>query len=299
MSVIVTKPGDIDTLNVLVTGSRGRIGRYVVRDLVDAGHDVTHIDLESATDNTGRYLRVDLRDVGGLYQTLAMAKPQAVIHLGAWANPGLVADTQTYGDNVQGTFNLFQACADLGINRIISASSAQVYGLAQLPPLYLPLDEAHPLRPLNCYALSKMAGEAAADYFVANRQMTILSFRFMGVRTPAEIHQHIELADKNPGADKALLWTRTDARDAAAACRLAIEQKQIAPGAYNITGARVVLAEPTAELVKRYLDRQVDIRSPLAQHESPVSCARAAEAFGYRPRYTWSVTDPQPESVSR
>ena len=49
---------------------------------------------------------------------------------------------------------------------MVSASSAQVYGFAKEPPTYVPVDEAHPLRPANCYALSKVMGEQAADYFV-------------------------------------------------------------------------------------------------------------------------------------
>ena len=67
--------------------------------------------------------------------------------------------------------------ADLGIKRVVAASSNQVYGLAGAPPLYAPVDEAHPLRPVNCYALSKMAGEQAADYFCRNFNIEILSFR--------------------------------------------------------------------------------------------------------------------------
>ena len=94
---------------------------------------------------------------------------QAVVHLGAWANAGIVPDTRTYGDNVTATFNLFQACADLGIRRIVAASSAQVYGFASAALCYVPADEDHLLRPLNCYALSKMAGEQAVEYFAAQR----------------------------------------------------------------------------------------------------------------------------------
>ena len=268
----------------------------MVRDLITAGHQVTHLDVVPVVNNTGRYLRVDLTDAGGVYQALTTAEAQAVIHLGAWSNAGMVADTRTYADNVQGTFNLFQACADLRINRIVSASSAQVYGLVQHPPIYLPMDEQHPLRPLNCYALSKIASEQAADYFVANRQMTILSFRFMGVQTPAEIDSRIERIAQHPDSDKSRLWTRTDARDAATACRLAIEQEEVASGPYNITGARVVLSAPMAEIVSRYFDRQTEIKGPLSKYDSPLSCARAEAAFGYRPRYRWSVTNRYPES---
>ncbi len=282
-------------MNILVTGSSGRIGRYVVQDLVHAGHSVTGADVRPSEGAPGQTLRVDLTDAGEVYQALARAEAEAVVHLGAWANAGIVSDTRTYGDNVRGTFNLFQACADLGIGRVVSASSAQVYGLAKAPPVYAPMDEDHPLRPVNCYALSKVVGEEAADYFVANRGMTILSFRFMGVRTPDQIGPEIDRMVEDPADGAWLLWTRTDARDAAMACRLAVEVEEVASGPYNITGPRVVLEDAPFDLVERHFGSAVEVQGELAGSASPLSCERAETGFGYRPAYAWSVSQRHPE----
>jgi nucleoside-diphosphate-sugar epimerase len=283
-------------MNVLVTGGSGRIGHYVVRELVSAGHTVTNVDLvPPPVDGGATYLRADVTQAGEVYQALVASCANAVIHLGAWANAGIVPDTKTYGDNVQGIFNVLQACAELGVERVISASSAQVYGFAKAPPLYVPVDEDHPLRPNNCYALSKIVGEQAADYFVANFGLTVLSFRFMGVRAPATIGHEIEQMAQDPASGGRLLWTRTDARDAALACRLAIEQEEVPSGPYNITGAQVVLLKDSAELVQGHFATATEIRSGLAGSVSPLSCARAEAAFGYRPRWVWSETDQHPE----
>jgi nucleoside-diphosphate-sugar epimerase len=275
-------------MQILVTGASGRIGRYVVKELVSAGHSVTGVDILSSEAKSSRFLRVDLTDAGEIYQALAAA--EAVVHLGAWANAGVVPDTRTYGDNVQGTFNVFQACADLGIQRVVSASSAQVYGFAKAPPVYVPVDEAHPLRPANCYALSKVVGEQTADYFIKRFGMTILSFRFMGIRMPAQLNTEIDELAQDPSKGTSLLWTRTDARDAAIACRLAVEAESVASGPYNITGARVVLSEPTAALVEQYFGDKTEVRDALPDHISPVSCAKAEVAFGYQPQFVWSVS---------
>ena len=277
-------------MQILVTGASGRIGRYVVKELVDAGHSVTSVDILASEGGPSRFLRVDLTDAGEVYQALAAAEAEAVVHLGAWANAGVVPDTRTYGDNVQGTFNVFQACADLGIQRVVSASSAQVYGFAAEPPVYVPVDEAHPLRPANCYALSKVVGEQTADYFVKRFGMTILSFRLMGIRTPAQLDAELDELAEDPSKETSLLWTRTDARDAAIACRLAVEAESVASGPYNITGARVVLSEPTAALVERYFGDKTEVRDALPGHISPVSCAKAEVAFGYQPQFVWSVS---------
>jgi nucleoside-diphosphate-sugar epimerase len=282
-------------MNVVVTGGSGRIGRYVVREFAAFGHDVLNLDTAAPVGAPGRYVRADLTNTGQVYQALAQARPGAVVHLGAWPDAGIVPDSRTYGDNVRSTFNVFQACADLGITRIVSASSAQVYGFAESPPAYAPVDEAHPLRPANCYALSKMAGEQAADYFVHNWGLTILSFRFMGVRPPADIGAEIAAMRKNPASGAWLLWTRTDARDAARACRLAVEKACVASGPYNITGSEVVLVETTRELIANHCGGRTAVRQALAEHASPLSCERARSAFGYRLRFVWSETTGHPE----
>ena len=283
-------------MQILVTGASGRIGRYVVKELVSAGHNVTGIDILSSEAKSSRFFRVDLTDAGEIYQALAAAEAEAVVHLGAWANAGVVPDTRTYGDNVRGTFNVFQACADLGIQRVVSASSAQVYGFAKEPPVYVPVDEAHPLRPANCYALSKVVGQQTADYFVKRFGMTILSFRFMGIRIPAQLDAETDELAQDPSTGTSLLWTRTDARDAAIACRLVVEAESVPSGPYNITGARVVLSELTATLVERYFGDKTEVRDALPDHISPVSCAKAEAAFGYQPQFVWSMSERHLES---
>ena len=277
-------------MQILVTGASGRIGHYVVKELVRAGHSVIGVDVLPSEAEMSRFLRVNLTDAGEVYQALAAAEAEAVIHLGAWANAGIVPDTRTYGDNIQGTFNLFQACADLGVQRVVSASSSQVYGFAKEAPVYVPVDEAHPLRPVNCYALSKVGGEQSADYFVERFGLTILSFRLMGIRTPTQLDAEIDELVQDPSKGTSLLWTRTDARDAAIACRLVVEAESVPSGPYNITGARVVLSEPTAALVGRYFGDKTEIREALPGHISPMSCGKAEAAFGYQPRYVWSVS---------
>lgn len=276
-------------MRVLITGGSGRIGRYTVREFVAAGHQVTSVDVVPAQLEGAATLRADLTDAGQVYQTLTMARAEAVVHLGAWANSGIVPHSLTYGDNVRGTYNVLQACADLGIRRVVSASSAQVYGMASAPPLYLPLDEDHPTRPDNPYALSKVAGEQAAGYFAATAGLTILSFRLMGIRAPEEMGAHVRAMAADPARGARLLWTLTDARDAALACRLAVEASDVASGPYNITGANVVVDEDTAPLVERHFGAGTDVRAPLPGRVSPMSCARAEAAFGYRPRHRPSI----------
>ena len=79
-------------MKILVTGGSGRIGRYVVRDLMQAGHQVTRVDLVPAAVPGVRSFLVDLTDAGQVYQALARAQAEAVIHLGAWSGDGRVLE---------------------------------------------------------------------------------------------------------------------------------------------------------------------------------------------------------------
>jgi len=283
-------------MRVLVTGSTGRIGSYVVADLISNGHSVTACNIVSSSrGSTCPFLLLDLTRIGDIYQALALSKAQAVIHMGAWANAGIVPDAKTYADNMMGTFNLFQACVDSGISRVISASSAQVYGFAAHDPAYLPVDEAHPLRPANCYALSKVAGEEAAAYFGRERGLPIASFRFMGIRRPSELASDIARVSKKPASGASLLWTRTDVRDAARACRLAIEVRNAPVGPFNVTGSDIVLEQPTLELIQAHYAPLPEMRSAFVGRSSPMSCAKAATAFGYEAELRWSVSQHHPE----
>ena len=288
-------------MNILVTGGSGWIGRYVVQDLLDHGHDVLSVDLSPPLSDRSnkqvsltryqsefQHLRVDVTDVGQVFQAAAAAQAQAVIHLAAWPDPGIVSDAQTYGDNASGTFNVFQACRDLGIRRIVSASSSQVYGFAQHAPEFVPIDESHPVRPLNCYAAAKIAGEQAAEYFADQYGMTICSFRFQGVRRPADLSRDIDKIIEDPALGAVTLWTRVDVRDAASACRLAVETTDVPSGVYNITGSRIVLDTPTSDLITHHYGAGTSIREATSEHGSPMSSGRAAAAFGYSPIYPWS-----------
>jgi nucleoside-diphosphate-sugar epimerase len=112
---------------------------------------------------------------------------------------------------------------------------------------------------------------------------------------PAEIASEIAAMRANPASGAWLLWTRTDARDAARACRQAIEATHVPSGPYNITGPRVVLDESAAQLVATYFGDKTVARD-LAGEASPLSIVRARAAFGYAPTYAWSLTQHHPDT---
>jgi nucleoside-diphosphate-sugar epimerase len=280
-------------MRVLVTGATGRVGRYVVEEFRKSGHEVFSFDRQQT--DFALSLQGDLTCPGEAYAAVAASKPGVVVHMAAWSDSGIVSDCRTYGENACSTFNLLQACGDAGVRRIIVASSAQVYGFSRLGPLFAPADETHPLRPLNSYAASKVANELSAEYFARVYGLSVLSFRIMGARTALELPGEIATLGAAPERGKDLLWTRIDARDVAIACRQALETHGVPSGAYNITGARIVLDIPTKELMQRYWPG-AQLRSDLAGSSSPLSCAKAQAAFGFSPQFVWSQQHDHPET---
>ncbi len=273
-------------MRVLVTGGSGRVGRYVVEELAQSGHDVTSLDLVRPQ-NPVSGVRTILGDAAlpeDSYGAISYIKADAVIHMAAWSDPGIVADTRTFRDNVAATFNLLHVSAAQNVRRVICASSAQVYGFAEHAPVYACVDEEHPLRPLNSYAISKVACEQVADYFAQRNEMDVLSFRIMGARAPEDLPGEIEALAAHPENGRFLLWTRTDARDVAIACRQAIEVETVASGSYNITAQHNALECNPRDLLSAYCP-QTELRGGLQGTLSPMTCAKASAAFGYAPRY--------------
>lgn len=280
-------------MNILVTGGSGRIGRYAVRYLLERGHDVLNIDLKPLS--VGRYLRVDLQNPGEIYSAMAASRPDAVVHLAAWPGDGIVPPLSTYHHNTNLTYSVLQAACDFGIKRVIVASSHHVYGNELYPPVYLPLDEEHPIRIVGPYGLSKLAGEQAAEYFTRVHGMEVVSFRYVGVRAPEEMDAAITEMSERPNQNLRLMWTRMDARDAAGYCAAAVEAETVEPGPYNISSRFIILDEESKTLVRRHFPRETEIRDGLDGRTSPMSTAKARAAFDYTPRFEWSVHNRYPE----
>lgn len=281
-------------MRIVVTGGSGRVGKFIVAELAAAGHEVTSLDLAPAPERIAgvRYMQGNVAHSQDVYGTLAFARPDGVVHMAAWSDPGIVPDARTYSDNVSGHFNVLDAAGTLGVKRTILASSAQVYGFAAFDPAFAPVTEDHPLRPQNSYALSKIAGEGAADYF-ARRGLNVLTFRIMGVRAPQDLDSEIEQALADPLRDRFLLWTRTDARDIAIGCRQALEAGAVESGIYNLSGAENLHGCETAELFARHSPTTDVSRLPRGV-ASGFSSEKARRAFGYEPRYVWSKTQRHP-----
>ena len=153
-------------MKILVTGGAGYIGSHVVLSLCDNGEDVVVLDdLSSGTQNA-----IDDRAKFILGSTLnkkdtdtALDGVDVVIHLAAFkaAGESMLYPSKYSQNNIVGTINLINSMIDQDVNNFIFSSTAAVYG----HPEYLPLDENHPLNPINYYGFTKLEIERILDWY--------------------------------------------------------------------------------------------------------------------------------------
>ncbi len=117
-------------MEVLVTGAAGNAGQAVTRLLANAGFTLRLADVApppGGVDGVGTFVRCDTRTPEDVRQ--AVAGVDAVIHLAAWhsAHQPPVSDATIFAVNVDGTFNVIQACREAGVQALVFASS-MAYG---------------------------------------------------------------------------------------------------------------------------------------------------------------------------
>lgn len=288
-------------MRVVVTGGSGRLGYYVVRELFTHSHAVASLDSIKPRECLCPTYTVDLTKFDSLLDHFKNV--DAVVHLARirfpytetgfnvarqkWEFADIVGDAERFSRNVTMTNNVLVAAQACGVKKIVCGSSLAIYGLyyptGQRQPDYLPLDEDHPLRPEDPYGLTKWMGEKLCDALHQKTGAQIASLRFAGVYTEAHRPMLLE-RKKNPiirgtGA----LWSYIDARDAARACRLALEAEFLGHQAFNICAGSTIMDTPTRELVARYLP-QVKVSRDVDGCSSGYSVVKAKKILGFESR---------------
>lgn len=277
-------------MRVLVTGGSGRLGRVVIADLVAHGHEAVNADRVPPVQSAPgvRYIETNLGDVGQVAG--AMRGCDAVIHLGAIPSPYRHADEYVFTNNTQATFSVLQAASLLGVKKAAFASSVSAYGMAWAPvhfsPAYAPIDEAMPMRNFDAYGLSKEVDEETGRMFNRRDGMQVAALRFHWVALPEELAtlppEGIEVPGNKPGN----LWGYVDVRDAASACRLAVETSGFGFEAFNIAAADSLSTTPIETLILTYLPG-TEIRAEMPGITGGFVIEKAAKLLGWRPRFSW------------
>jgi nucleoside-diphosphate-sugar epimerase len=273
-------------MRVCVTGASGRAGRAVVAELLEHGHWVVATDLvlPSADDLKVPVLRADLTDYGQAVEVLTGV--DAVIHLANIPAPGLRTPAVTFNWNMAMNHNVFMAASQVGLSRVVWASSETTLGLPfDLPPRYAPVDEDHYPVPTTSYALSKVASETIADHIAQWSGITFIGLRLSNILGPAD-YQQFPSFWADPLLRKWNLWGYIDERDAALACRLSLAADVHGSASFIIAAADTVMTRRSADLMREVFP-DVPLSAELADYGTLLAIDRARTVLGFTPQHSW------------
>jgi UDP-glucose 4-epimerase len=163
-------------MKVVVVGGGGYLGRPLVRLLRG------HADTVSASQHRGEDVdeQIDLRRPEEIYRLLGRVRPDVVVLTAYLLERAAAADPmRAVETNILGVTHVFQAMVDLGLRRVVFASSGAVHG-STADFQAQALDELTPCRPTTLYGKMKVFNESIAEHYNAHFGTEIVSYRISG-----------------------------------------------------------------------------------------------------------------------
>ncbi len=302
-------------MHVLVVGGAGYIGSVTAAALLDTGHRVTIFDsLEhghhAAIDRRARLCEGRLQDAERLHAAFGAEPVDAVIHFAAYIEVGesMAAPGRYFANNVGGTIDLLNAMLAHDVRRLVFSSTAAVYGT----PEYTPIDEAHPLRPINVYGQGKLIVEEMLRWYGAQAGLRFVALRYFNAsgatETLGEDHEpesHLIpnllaaalgrrpnaqiFGDDYPTPDGTCIRDYIHVADLADAHLLALQRTEHSRGIYNLGSGDGYSVREVLEAARRASGRPIPAeilpRRPGDPAVLVASPALAREELGWRPRY--------------
>jgi nucleoside-diphosphate-sugar epimerase len=278
---------------ILVTGGSGKLGRVVLKHLVEHGFSVINLDRVAFPGLPCPTVIADLSDFGEVASAILGGVDErggpfdAIVHLAAIPAPGLAANPRIFHNNVNSSYNVFEAARLAGIKTVVFASSETVLGLPfDTPPPYVPVDEEYFPRPETAYSLGKLVDETIAAQFCRwDPELRMVALRFSNVMYP-EDYQAFAGYDADARARKWNLWGYIDARDGAQAVRRAIEADFKGFEAFVIANADTVMSRSNTSLLAEVFP-EVPQREGISTNGTLLSIEKARRMLGYWPQYSW------------
>ena len=292
-------------MKILITGASGRLGPYVIRELM-ADHELV---LFSRSQPDAEF--ADLPWVQGTLDSFedcqrAMQGVEVVQHLGAQAWPvdhpqmreqaaeqGIPFDA-TFKTNMLGTYYLMETAVAAGVKTVVMAGSNCALGHGfrisgtPFPLQALPINETHPTYPEDSYSFTKRAGEdLLASYSRAYGIRTYVT-RIAGI-CPPERRQAMADNAKPVTAWSEWMWCWVGSEDVASAHRLLMEAADDLPVHdvfYNNADDTDCL-EPSRELVERFNPQYAELAANLSGYQNFFNCDKLKAATGWQHKTSW------------
>ena len=305
-------------MRIFFTGGSGKAGHHVAPYLASQGHQVTNADLTPLGHPDVTDLQVDLTDAGQVYSAMAgmptmaaLDDPDlaaatgsaydAVVHFAAIPSILRAPDATTFATNILAHYNVLEAATRLGIRKVVFASSETTYGICFAPgerkPLYVPVDEDHPVVPEDSYAMSKVAGEVVARSFQARTGADIYGLRINNVIEPDEYADRFPPFLADPSLRRRNFFAYIDTRDLGQMTLRAVETDGLGFEIFNVANADMSVAATTQEVIDTFYEG-VEVRREMGRDETFYSIDKARDLLGYAPQHSWRdvLDDPRGEA---
>lgn len=278
---------------IAVTGALGNSGRLIVAWLEENGYAVVKVDVVPSQTPFFEPTRVvDLNNYGDVVANLHGC--DAVVHFGSnpWPDNDFFTGARRYLNNTIATFNVFQAACQLGIERVVYASSETVQGnpYVKTRPPRIPILETDPPMPQTAYALSKLTAEQLG-FHMHHMYGTV----FVGLRCANilyDIPGHYAGYDRVPSywtdseIRRETLWKYVDGRDVAEIVLCGLTATLCRSEVFNVSAADSIMNVPTRVLFAKHFPG-AEIAAELGRFETPVSLAKAAQLLDWKPKRSW------------
>jgi nucleoside-diphosphate-sugar epimerase len=285
-------------MRVLVTGGHGFLGSHIVRELVGRGHAVAILDLQADRDNLTLawdeasppdlpLLRTDITDRSALLGAVRDSGCEVIVHMaGLLGMPSTANPYRAVAVNCFGTANVFDVARELGLRRVVWASTGGVYSGYEGTEVIV--EDDTPLRPGNLYSYCKHLNEKVALQYFENYGLDSIGFRppfTLGLAVSAGqlgrilpglvIDPVLGRPAKVAYPDDRIAWL--DADEVAIAFRIAVEREGVtATRVFNLRAPTEAPMREAMAIVKRIL--------PAAQIE-PGEGSRWGEGRQNGPRF--------------
>jgi len=279
---------------IIVTGSAGQVGHFLVKKLNEQKTDFLGIDIKNPTIKFNhKFAKVDLRNLKDIRNNKEqLRKFDVLIHLA-----GLIDDEtniikygiQSLDYNIKTTLNLLEFLPRL--KQICFASTYMVYGI----PISNPVKEIHPTEPFNVYAASKLINEKFLQVYSQKQNIDLTILRFMsiyGVESPIERLAIPSFIKKIVNDEKPIIFGTGKPKrnqiyidDAIEAILTSIRKRK--PGIFNIGGEDSTSLLEYIDLINNELGKNIKPifkKRTQPEYDFITDISKAKKELGFRPR---------------
>jgi len=269
-------------MRILITGGAGFIGKHLTKFLLEKEHSITIFDnfSNSTKESINPLIHIGAKVIEGDITiqdeiSNAVKEQDIVIHLAAKisVSESIMNPSKIFQVNVNGTRNVLEACKSNSIKKIISASSAAVYGEGSTDVKLTEKSETNPISP---YGESKLKMEQEIIKFALKYDINYVILRFFNIYGDGQSKEYAGVISKfieRIRQDKPLeifgngLQTRdfVSIKDVISSIHNATSFEK--NGTYNIASGKVVTIKELAELVLSISGKELEIKYTTPKNE--------------------------------